>query len=86
MIKIEIGNGRINQQNARKSEYAIKVIANLKKEIEANPELIGTLYKDEGDIAFEVAFRVEEMLFIEKQADQMRGGWLGDLKYRLSRR
>lgn len=88
MIKIEIThkNSRRVKAESRKREYALKVMENFKRELEANPELIGTVYQNEGDVAFELAFRVEEMVAIEEQADEMRGGWLGELKYKLAKK
>jgi hypothetical protein len=89
MIKIQITNNggrKAKALEARKREYTLKVVANLKVEFEANPELLGTVYQSEEEVAFEVMGRVKSLMEMEKQADKMRGGLLGDLRYKLAKK
>ena len=89
MIKIEITNNGGKKAKAlatRKREYAIRVMSNIKREIQADPELLESVYCCEEDVAFEIEERVNEMLEIEAQANKMRGGWVEQLKYKLATR
>jgi hypothetical protein len=89
MIKIEISNSGGRKAKAlatRKREYAIRVLSNIKSEIDANPELLESVYCCEEDVAFEIEERVNGLLEMEKQAEKMRGGWIGDLRYKLAKK
>lgn len=89
MIKIEVTRTATRKQKAealRKQEYTRLVVKNFQKEVEANPELLGTVYHSEEEVAFEIIDRVEGLMEIEKAAEKMRGGWLGDIRYKLARK
>ncbi len=89
MIKIEVTRTATRKQKAteaRKQEYTRMVVKNFQKEVEANPELLGTVYHSEQEVAFEIIDRVEALMEMDKAAEEMRGGWIGDLKYKLAKR
>lgn len=62
------------------------VIRNMKAEIEANPELLETVYSDEFIVGLEIQRRFNDLVAMSKEADQMAGGVIGKLAYKFSKR
>lgn len=87
MIKIEITRKGSKKQRAfelRRKEYILKAAENLQREITENPELLETRYTSDEDIAFEVMSRVDDLFEMEKLADNLKGGWIDQIKYKIT--
>lgn len=62
------------------------VMRNMKAEIEANPELLETVYSDEFIVGLEIQRRFNDLIAMSKEADQMAGGVIGKLAYKFSKK
>lgn len=77
-------NRKMSQREAvRKSQMAFIIVDNIRKEIEANPELIES-YSSEVEVANEVMRRMKDLEDMERMADTLRGNWREQLKYKLT--
>ena len=89
-MKITIETSRSSRRNAariaRERQLAETVLRNFKAEVDADPELLETVYADEMAIGLELQARMEDLLEMEKEANAMAGGFRGKLAYKFSKK
>ena len=77
-------NRKMSQREAvRKSQMAFLIVDNIRKEIEANPDLIES-YSSEVEVANEVMRRMKDLEDMERMANTLRGNWREQLRYKLN--
>lgn len=77
---------KLQEKLEKQQLIAAAVVRNFEAEINANPELLETLYTDEFSVAFELKRRMEDLMLMEKEADKMSGGLFGKIAYKFSRK
>lgn len=82
-INLDFNRKMSQREAARKSQMAFLIVDNIRKEIEANPELIEN-YSSEVEVANEVMRRMKDMEDMERMADTLRGNWREQLLYKLN--
>lgn len=89
-MKITIETKKYTRRRQAKVEQEKQIIEavmrNMKAEIEANPELLETVYSDEFIVGLEIQRRFNDLVAMSKEADQMAGGVIGKLAYKFSKR
>ena len=87
-ITIETKKATRRQQAkiAQEKQIVEAVMRNMKAEIEANPELLETVYVDDFTVGLEIQSRINDLMAMSKEADAMAGGWRGKLAYKFSRK
>ena len=86
IIETKKSNRKFQEKLAKQQQIASLVVRNFEAEINANPELLETVYSDEFSVASELKRRMEDLMSMEKEADAMAGGWRGKLAYKFSRK